>query len=341
MSNILISGGAGYVGTELTDFLLSKGHEVVVLDRCFFGQDPVKDFLPDKNFKLIKDDIRYFDKTVLKGVDAVIDMAGISNDPSCDIDPNATESINYKGCLRMATLAKEMGVKRYISTSSCSVYGKGSTSELTETSPTNPVSLYAKTKSAVEANVGLLGDDEFCVTLLRNATVYGLSRRMRFDLAVNMMVLYAYNNRRIFITGQGQQWRPMVHVSDVAHAFEIVLEAPVAKVNGEIFNVGSNQQNYKILQIANCIRDVIPFTSLEIVPDDPDRRSYNVCFDKISNILGFKAEKSLKDGIVEIYNALEKGIISESIRTNTLGYYQYLLDAHKALNEVLYNGKVF
>ncbi len=341
MSKILIPGGAGYIGTELTKLLLNKGHEVIVLDRCFFGQEPVKDFLPNKNFSLIKDDIRYFDKTVLSGVKAVINMAGISNDPSCDLDPTATESINYKGCLRLAKLAKEMGVKRYIASSSCSVYGQGSVSALTETSPTNPVSLYAKTKLAMEKEVSPLGNDNFCVTFLRNATVYGLSSRMRFDLAVNMMVLYAYNKRRIYITGQGQQWRPMVHVSDVARAFEIVMETPVTKINREIFNVGSNQLNYKISQIANCIRDVVPFTSLEIVPDDPDRRTYNVCFDKISNMLGFKTEKSLKDGIIEIYNALENGMVSESIKTNTLGYYQYLIEAQKALSEVLYKGKIF
>lgn len=341
MSKIFILGGAGYIGTELSRFLLNKGHEVHVLDRCFFGLEPLQEFLTNKKFKLIKDDIRYFDKSVFNGIDALIDLAGISNDPSCDLDPSATESINYKGCLRAAKIAKEMGVKRYISASSCSVYGQGFTDKLTETSPVNPVSLYAKTKLAIETEVQPLGDNNFCVTFLRNATVYGLSNRMRFDLAINIMVLYAYKNRKIYITGQGQQWRPIVHISDVARAFEMVLEAPVDKINGEIFNVGSNQQNYKILQIANYIRDIVPYTSVEIVPDDPDRRTYNVCFDKITNVLGFKAEKLLKDGITEIYNALENGLVSENIRTNTLGYYQYLINAHKILKEVLYDGKIF
>lgn len=341
MSKILISGGAGYIGTELVRNLLKKDHDVTVLDRCFFGMESVQEFLNNKKYTLLKDDIRYFDKAMLRDIDIVIDLAGISNDPSCDLDPNATESINHKGCMRLGKLAKNMGVKRYIMSSSCSIYGQSSSNALTETSKVNPVSLYARLKLAAEKEIRNLMSDDFCVTFLRNATLYGVSNRMRFDLVVNMMVLFAHKKKHIFITGQGQQWRPIVHIGDVARAFELVIKAPAGKVNGEIFNVGSSKQNYKILQIAHFVRDIVPSSSIEIVPDDPDRRTYNVCFDKISKTLGFATEKTLKDGIVEIYNALKDGVVSETVKTNTLGYYKYLLDAHKTLREVLYKGEIF
>ena len=164
---------------------------------------------------------------------------------------------------------------------------------------------------------------------------------MRFDLVINLMTLFAYKNRKLYVMGGGNQWRPLVHVRDVARAFLLTMESPTAKVAGQAFNVGSNDQNYQIYQIAQMVRDVVPHTDLEVVPDDPDKRSYNVSFDRIEGELGYKVEKSPYEGIVEVKQALERGRVDDSIRTKTVHYYKYLLDAEKLLEEVSYQGRIF
>lgn len=341
MKTVLVTGGAGYIGSVLVRHLLQLDYKIKVLDRCFFGIDSIKSLLNNPNFELIKDDIRFFDPKILKDVDAVIDLAGLSNDPSCDLDPELTMDINYRGCVRVARLSKEMGVKKYIFSSSCSVYGFGRTLGLTEESPTNPVSLYAQTKLMVEEEVLELADKDFCVTCLRNATVYGLSPKMRFDLVINVMTLYAFEKGKIYILGTGKQWRPVVHINDVCTAFETVLKADTSIVNGQIFNVGSNEQNYQILQLGMIVKNVLPNIELEVIPDDPDRRNYNVNFDKISKELGFKVTKKPVDGIKEIYSALMSGKIMKDTRAFTLDYYKFLIKAEKVLKEVLLRGRLF
>ena len=343
MSTVLVTGGAGYIGSVVTEMLLDQGHDVRLLDRLFFGRDVVAELEKRKNLTVIKDDTRYANGHTFDGVDVVMDLAGISNDPASDLEPQITEDINLTGAVRMAACAKKAGVRRYLYSSSCSIYGhsNGNGERLVETSPKAPVSLYARTKIGAEEELAKLNSDDFAVTFLRNATVYGLSYRMRFDLVINIMTLYAYKQRKLFVTGGGQQWRPLVHVRDVARAFLLVMEAPTEKVAGEAFNVGSTDQNYQIYRIAQMVRDVVPHTQLEVVPDDPDKRSYNVSFDKIHNVLGFRAETSPYEGIVEVKQALEQGRVDDSIRTKTVHYYRYLLDAQKVLQEVSYNGKVF
>jgi len=357
MKTVLVAGGAGYIGSVVTEMLLDAGHKVRVLDRLFFGRDVLAPLEKRDGLTIIKEDIRYLKPDVFDGVDAVMDLAGISNDPAADLTPTITEEINFTGAARMARLAKEAGVPRYIYSSSCSVYGhngmpgsgngsgqahaNGHDHRLCEESPKSPVSLYAKTKIAAEAELLRLHDEAFTVVLLRNATVYGLSYRMRFDLVINLMTLYAYKNRKLYVMGGGQQWRPLVHVRDVARAFLHVMDAPREIVGGQAFNVGSNEQNYQVYQIAQMIRDVVPHTDLEVVPDDPDKRSYNVSFDRIEKTLGFRAEKSPYEGIVEVKQALERGRVDDSIRTKTVNYYKYLLDAERLLQEVSYNGRIF
>jgi nucleoside-diphosphate-sugar epimerase len=340
---VLVTGGAGYIGSVVTEMLLDQGHEVRLLDRLFFGRDIVSELEKRKNLTIIKEDTRYANGRTFDGVDVVMDLAGISNDPASDLEPQITEDINLTGAVRMAGRAKQAGVRRYLYSSSCSIYGhsNGSGERLVETSPKAPVSLYARTKIGAEEELAKLNGDDFAVTFLRNATVYGLSYRMRFDLVINIMTLYAYKQRKLFVTGGGQQWRPLVHVRDVARAFLLVMEAPTEKVAGQAFNVGSTDQNYQIYRIAQMVRDVVPHTELEVVPDDPDKRSYNVSFDKIHNVLGFRAQTSPYEGIVEVKQALEQGRVDDSIRTKTVHYYRYLLDAQKVLQEVSYNGKVF
>jgi nucleoside-diphosphate-sugar epimerase len=343
MSTVLVTGGAGYIGSVVTKMLLDQGHRVRLLDRMFFGRDIIAPFEKHDHLTIVREDTRYACACSFEGVDVVMDLAGISNDPASDLAPQITEDINLTGAVHLATLAKAAGVSRYLYSSSCSIYGhsNGSGERLTETSPKSPVSLYARTKIGAEEELLKLNDEDFCVSFLRNATVYGLSYRMRFDLVINIMTLYAYKQRKLFVTGGGQQWRPLVHVRDVARAFLLIMEAPVDKVSGEAFNVGSTDQNYQIYRIAQMVRDVVPHTELEIVPDDPDKRSYNVSFDKIADVLGFRAEMSPYEGIVEVKQALEQGRVDDSIRTKTVHYYRYLLEAQKTLEEVSYNGKVF
>jgi nucleoside-diphosphate-sugar epimerase len=341
MKTVLVTGGAGYIGSVLSEMLVEAGHRVRILDRMFFGRQLIAPLEKRDGLVVIREDVRFAQSSPLDGVDVVMDLAGISNDPASDLDPTITEEINLGGSVHMATLAKAAGVSRYIFSSSCSIYGQGGGTVLDEQSPKSPVSLYARTKIQAEEELAKLNDDSFAVTYLRNATVYGLSYRMRFDLVINLMTLYAYKNRRIFVLGGGQQWRPLVHVRDVARAFMLAMDAARDRVAGEAFNVGANDQNYQIYRIAQMVRDVVPHTQLEMVPDDPDKRSYHVNFDKIERVLGYKVEKSPYEGIVEVKQALEKGLVDDTIATKTVHYYRYLLDAERTLREVSYNGKVF
>ena len=341
MSTIFVAGAGGYIGSVLLETLLDAGHTVRAFDRFFFRAEVLADLRPRSQLEIVRGDTRSVDHRTLAGVDVAIDLAGISNDPACDLDPSITKDINMTGAHHLAAIAKQAGVPRYIYSSSCSVYGQGSGDSSTEESVTNPVSLYAKSKVDAERELLALADDAFTVTILRNATVYGLSRRMRFDLVINLMTLYAYKHRRIHVLGGGKQWRPLVHVGDVASAFVTMMEAPRDKVSGQIFNVGSNEQNYQVYQIAQMVRDVVPHTEVEVVPDDPDRRTYLVDFSKIKNALDFKVRKTPYEGIVEIKQALERGKVDDTIATRTVQYYRYLLEAEKLLQEVSYNGRIF
>lgn len=341
MTTVLVTGGAGYIGSVLTEMLLDEGHEVRLLDRFFFGSDLIASLTSRKGLTVIKEDIRYAEPESFEGVDVVIHLAGISNDPACDLDPGISEAINLAGTMHVAKLAKGAGVSRFLFASSCSIYGEASGGASSEESPMAPVSLYARTKIEAEEQLLPLGSDGFAVTFLRNATVYGLSHRMRFDLVINIMTLYAYNTRKIYVLGGGRQWRPVVHVRDVCRAFIAVMGAPVDKVAGQAFNVGSNEQNHQIIGIAQMVRDVVPHTDIEVVPDDPDKRNYNVSFDKIGEVLGYRVEKTPYEGIVEIKQALERGVVEEDVRTKTVQYYRYLLEAERLIREVSYRGSIF
>jgi nucleoside-diphosphate-sugar epimerase len=343
LSTILVTGGAGYIGTVLTEELLAAGHKVICLDRVFFGMEVLKDFQANPNYTLVRDDVRRFDKSVLRGVDVVVSLAAISNDPACDLDPEVTKTINLDGTLRTARLAKEMGVGRFIFSSSCSVYGHGVDCSLTEDSPLAPVSLYARCKVEAEARLRAMGSDNFAVTVLRNATVYGPSRRMRYDLVLNLMTVKAFTDRVIYVLGGGKQWRPNVHVRDAARAVLAVMDQPVKKVAGQVFNVGANEQNFQVLDIAHIVRDVMPDVAIKVVPDDPDRRNYNVNFDRITRGLDFQVKHSLPEAVAEIKGQLTKGCIwsYNDPRSRTLEYYSWLLNAQRILSDVCLDGKLF
>ncbi len=335
---ILITGGAGYIGSVLVRMLIERGYDVIVLDRLFFGKDSLEEI--EDRIKIIKDDVRWFDPNILNGVDVVIDMAALSNDPSGELDPEKTLEINYKGRVRVAKLSKKYGVKKYIMASSCSVYGFQE-GILNENSPVNPLTTYAKANVLWENETLPLADKNFCVTSLRQATVYGFSYRMRFDLAINGMVLGFFKNGKIPIMRDGTQWRPFVHVRDTSNAFIKVIEAEDELVNGQIFNVGSNEQNYQILPLARLIADAIGVDFNYEWYGTTDNRSYRVSFDKIREILKFKPEFTPKEGAREVFKALKDGILNpDDPRTITVKWYKHLLEMDKKLREIKINDRI-
>jgi nucleoside-diphosphate-sugar epimerase len=324
---ILVTGAGGYIGVPLCARLLRDGHDVLALDRYFFGLDKVASLRGVPGFVVLRDDLRGFDLAVLKDCDAVVDLAGLSNDATAEIDPRLTTDINCHGSLRVARAAKESGVRRYLYSSSASVYGHGQKPGLTESDELHPQTEYARSKVAVEEGLRGLADARFCVTMLRNATVYGLAPRMRFDLVVNIMTMRAWKERVIYVMGGGQQWRPLVHVNDVVEAFSLALKAPPEKVAGQVFNVGSDDQNYQVHQLARCVVDVIPNVTIHRIPDDADKRTYNLSFAKIRDELGFKPSRRVHEGIVEIKQALERGeVLPEDPTCFTLQWYRSIID---------------
>ncbi len=341
MKKIIVTGAGGYVGIPLCQQLLIKGYHVVALDRYFFGLDKLSTIIHNPNLTVVKDDIRYCASSIFKDVYTVIDLAGLSNDASAEINPELTISINYKGSERFAREAKKNGVQRYLYASSASVYGAGSKEALKETDALFPQTEYAKSKVAIEKVLTELKDDSFSPTMLRNATIFGLAPRMRFDLAINIMTMRAWKERVVYIMGGGEQWRPFVHVNDVVSALLSVLDAPKELVNGEIFNVGSSDLNFQIKQLAQFVLDVIPNVKIHTIPDDPDKRTYNVSFDKINKVLGYKTKIQVHEGIVEIKQALEKGILNPDDPTcYTLQWYKSLISWDQKIRELSYNGDI-
>jgi len=339
MSKVMVTGAGGYIGTQLVRDLVKAGHDVTAVDRFFFGKEPLNEFFGNKQVAIKQKDIRDLDKNDFKGHDAVCDLACLSNDPAGEIDPQLTYQINRDGRIHVAKTAKEAGVSKYIISSSCSVYGKGEEPLLVETSKTNPISIYAKSTLEAEQENLAIADNNFSVTSLRNATVFGLSTRMRFDLVVNLMTLSAFQKGRIIVMGGGLQWRPLVHLSDVSQAFQLVIDANEKLVNKEIFNVGLD--NYQIKNLAYLVREQLPIDiEIDLAPDDADKRDYNVDFSKVKNLLGFEAKKTIIDGINEIYVALKSGNVDMSIKTVTVSWYRNILDAKKLLDTIELNGRI-
>ena len=339
MSKVLVTGAGGYIGTQLVRDLVAKNHQVVALDRYFFGMEPMNEFIGNEKVEIIKQDIRDVTEKVFVGIDAVCDLACLSNDPAGEMDPELTRQINRDGRIHVAKTAKKAGVRKYIISSSCSVYGQGDSPKLNELSSTKPISVYAKSTLEAEQENLSLNDNDFSVTALRNATVFGLSTRMRFDLVVNLMTLTAFQKGRIIVMGGGLQWRPLVHVSDVAQAFIKVLEADDKSVSSQLFNIGLD--NFQIKNLAFLVRDhfSVPI-DIDIAPDDADKRDYNVVFDKATSILGFKPQKSIEYGIKEIYNALRNDLVDTSTKTITVQWYRNILEARKLLDSISLNGRI-
>jgi nucleoside-diphosphate-sugar epimerase len=309
---VLITGGAGYIGSGLIHLLLSRGHSVRILDSLMYGAESIKEFKGHRNFELVVGDVTDVGKLTeaMQGAAAVVHLAGLVGDPACAVDPAFTRQMNVISTQLVKDVAQATGVYRFVFASSCSVYGMSDT-EVKESDRLNPVSLYAETKIDSEQELLSSTRDEFFVTVLRFATVFGHSRRPRFDLVANLFTAQAMKEGRITVIGP-DQWRPFIHVDDLARAILLVLEAPPATVQGQIFNVGDKRQNLTILQLAETVKRVVERTGKEVgisvrEQSAQDRRNYAASFEKIKRTFGFEAATSVEQGIQDMVEHFRRG----------------------------------
>lgn len=318
--------------------LLAAGHQPTGLDsdifeRCTFGDGIV-------NIPSIRKDVRDVEWNDLKGFDAVLHLAGLSNDPLGDLNPQLTYEINHLASVRLAEMAKQAGVERFIFSSSCSNYGAGGEDMLNEESAFNPVTPYGESKVRVEQDVAKLADNRFCPTFLRNATAFGVSPRLRFDLVLNNLTAWAYATGRVFIKSDGTPWRPIVHIEDISRAFLAVLEAPADLVHNEAFNVGRNEDNYRVRELAEIVKETVPGTEIEYAADaGPDKRCYRVDCGKIRRVLpAFQPVWDARKGARELYDTYRRIGLTvdefEGVRYKRIAHIRSLI-AEGALDETL------
>jgi len=304
-----LTGADGYIGSLLAPLLIERGHDVVGLDTGFYREgwlysDPAHvRVCPHTLCK----DLRRVEVGDLAGSDCVVHLAELSNDPLGEMRPEITSQINHAASVRLATLAKRAGVPRFVYTSSCSVYGAGRDGLLTERAETNPQTTYARCKVLVESDVGALADDEFSPVFLRNATAYGASPRMRFDIVLNNLAGLAKTTAKIVMTSDGTPWRPLVHVLDICKAIVCAAEAPRSAIHGETFNVGHNDQNYQVRDIAALVKEAFRDCEVVMGSTGDDRRSYRVSFDKIhAGLPGFRCDWDARKGVAQLHQLFDR-----------------------------------
>lgn len=334
---VVVTGGAGYLGSVMVPLLLQEGYRVRVVDRFFFGQEPLAYIAGD--IERVEADTRWCPEEVFEGAFAVVDLAALSNDPAGELDPERTLDINYRARVRTAALAKRLGAERYVLASTCSVYGFQN-NIVDETVTPSPITTYAQSSLKAEGEVLLQSDEKFAVTILRQGTLYGPSPRMRFDVVVNVMTLSLHRGGSIEVRG-GEQWRPLLHVADSAAAFVRVLGTPAPLISGEIFNLGATEHNFKVIDIAKQVR---AGTNIDgrIVHDKTalDTRSYRVSFEKIRRALGFAPKYNPQGGAQQVSEALQRKSIADDIKTRTIDWYKQLSEERpRILDEVHHHAR--
>jgi len=331
IKKVLIVGGAGYLGSILSRQFLENNYTVRVLDNLTYGDHGIKKLFDHPKFEFIKGDIRDIQILVeaVKDIDAVIHLAAIVGDPASAINPEKTIQINYFSTKILAEICKYSQINRFIFASTCSVYGASTTpdTKIDENSELNPVSLYAEMKRKSEQALLEITDENFKPTILRMATLYGLSPRMRFDLVVNILTIKALKENKFTIFG-GEQWRPLLHVKDAANAYIKCLEQPLNKSGKTIFNVGSNKENYQIINVGKTVKNILPQSEMQIDEKNVDKRDYNVSFDKIKNILDYSTDFSVEDGIKEIKEAVENNMFDDYTHQKYSNY-KFLISQNK------------
>jgi nucleoside-diphosphate-sugar epimerase len=336
---IMVTGHRGYIGTVLVDRVRAAGHEVVGVDTelyedCTFGGDKTS------GIATISKDIRELSASDLEGVDAIAHLAGICNDPLGDLLPETTYEINHAGTARLAKIAKIAGVRRFVFSSSCSVYGAAGQEWIDEGSEPNPITPYGLSKWRAELDLERLADDDFSPVFLRSATAYGFSPRIRFDLVLNNLTAHAFTSGKVLLKSDGMSWRPIVHIEDIAGAFVAALEAPADVVHNQVFNVGITTENYRIREIAEIVEQTVPGSRVEFAAGaGPDKRTYRVDCSKISRFLPkFRPQWTARRGARELYDRYsEHGLLLEDFegaRYQRLAYLQSLM-ARGAIDESL------
>ena len=335
---VLVTGNKGYIGSVLCKELLRQGFEVVGFDTNFYNDC---NFLNgDYDIKQINKDIREITHGDLEGINAIIHLAALSNDPMGELNPKLTSDINYRASVKLAKIAKKRGVERFIFSSSCSLYGVSGNDMIDENGKLNPITEYAKSKVESEKEISKLADKSFCPVFLRNATVYGISPMLRVDLVVNNLTGWAFTTGKIRIMSDGTPWRPLIHTQDICKAFIAVLRAPREIVHNQVFNVGKNEDNYQIKDIADIIIEMMPRCIVEYTGEHGvDNRTYRVDFSKIKRVLGkyFVPNWNLKKGVEDILTAYKEiDLTKEGFLGNKftrLKRINYLLEKHYLDNE--------
>ena len=310
---ICLTGSDGYLGSLLAPELMRRGHEVVGIDTGYYKERSLYRSGESLPYTIVKD-LRDLEASDLKACNAVVHMAELSNDPIGQLVPHITYEINHKASVRLAELAREAGIQRFVYMSSCSVYGVSGDDFVTEESPVNPQTAYGICKTLVERDLQPLANKHFAPTYMRNATAYGASPRMRFDIVLNNLAGVAWTNREIKMTSDGTPWRPIVHALDICQAIIAVLDAPLEAVANEVFNVGDTQHNYRIKEIAEIVGEVFPACTVSFGPPSPDNRSYRVSFEKIRKHLpSFKCRWDAKRGAEQLLGLFRRIAMTEEV----------------------------